>query len=59
MFADGHSEAVLRRLIIDPRNDQWRARWNNDNRPHSPRSGDKYTAADWAYNPALERRLDP
>jgi prepilin-type N-terminal cleavage/methylation domain-containing protein/prepilin-type processing-associated H-X9-DG protein len=59
MFADGHSEAALRRLIIDPKNEMWRARWNNDNRPHSPRSGDSYTAADWAYNPTLERRLDP
>jgi prepilin-type N-terminal cleavage/methylation domain-containing protein/prepilin-type processing-associated H-X9-DG protein len=59
MFADGHSEAVLRRLIVDPKNDAWRARWNNDNRPHSPRSGDAVTIGDWTYNPANERKLDP
>ena len=59
MFADGHSEAVLRRLIVDPKNETWRARWNLDNRPHSPRSGDTPVIADWAYNPANERRLDP
>ncbi|MGZ8901223.1 MAG: type II secretion system protein [Limisphaerales bacterium] len=59
MFADGHSEAVLRRLIVDPRNDYWRARWNLDSRPHSPRSGDNPTIPDWAYSAANERRLDP
>ena len=59
MFADGHSEAVLRRLIVDPKNDGWRARWNLDNRPHSPRSGDNPVIQDWTYNPANERRLDP
>jgi prepilin-type processing-associated H-X9-DG protein len=59
MFADGHSEAVLRRLVVDPKNEQWRARWNLDNRPHSPRSGDNPIIPDWTYNPANERRLDP
>src|SRR5688500_11629741 len=59
MFADGHSEAILRRLIVDPKNETWRARWNNDNRPHSPRSGDNPIIPDWTYNPANERRLDP
>jgi prepilin-type processing-associated H-X9-DG protein len=59
MFADGHAEAVLRRMVVDPRNDQWRARWNLDNRPHSPRSGDTPTIADWTVNPADERRIDP
>jgi prepilin-type N-terminal cleavage/methylation domain-containing protein/prepilin-type processing-associated H-X9-DG protein len=59
MFADGHSEAVLRRMIVDPKNDAWRARWNLDNRPHSPRSGDNPTIADWTYSAANERRLDP
>lgn len=59
MFADGHSEAVLRKMVVDPKNEQWRARWNLDNRPHSPRSGDTPTIGDWTVNPADERRLDP
>ncbi len=59
MFADGHSEAVLRRLVVDPMNDEWRARWNNDNLAHSPRTREFPIIPDWAYNPANERRLDP
>jgi prepilin-type N-terminal cleavage/methylation domain-containing protein len=59
MFTDGHSEAVLRRMIVDPKNDAWRARWNNDNRPHSPRSGDAVVIQDSAYEKGDERRLDP
>ncbi len=34
MFCDGHAEAAKRRLIVDPRNQTWRKRWNNDNQPH-------------------------
>ncbi len=34
MFADGHSESARRRDIVDPANDKWRRRWNNDNEPH-------------------------
>jgi prepilin-type N-terminal cleavage/methylation domain-containing protein len=34
IFADGHAEAVRRHDVIDPRNSVWRARWNNDNKPH-------------------------
>lgn len=59
MFADGHADAARRQDIIDPRNETWRARWNNDNRPHSPRSGDTPVIADWAFSLANERRLDP
>lgn len=36
MFADGHTEKPLRNLVIDPSpNSPWRARWNNDNNPHT------------------------
>jgi prepilin-type processing-associated H-X9-DG protein len=31
MFADGHAESALRNDVIDPRNDKWHRRWNNDN----------------------------
>jgi prepilin-type N-terminal cleavage/methylation domain-containing protein/prepilin-type processing-associated H-X9-DG protein len=34
VFADGHVEAPMRNLVIDPNNNTWRARWNNDNNPH-------------------------
>jgi len=34
MFCDGHAEAALRRMVIDPANHTWRRRWNNDNEPH-------------------------
>jgi len=59
MFADGHADAARRGDIIDPRNDQWRARWNNDNLAHSPRTREAPIIPDWTVNAADERRLDP
>ena len=59
MFADGHADTALRRNVVDPKNDTWRARWNNDNLPHSPRSKDPgVTIPDWpvTWN---EAKLDP
>jgi prepilin-type processing-associated H-X9-DG protein len=50
MFADGHAEAALRREIINPANDTWRRRWNND---HQPRPEIR-----WTVNWAAESRLD-
>ena len=37
-FGDGHAEAALRKTVVDPRNDAWRRRWNNDNEPHYEQS---------------------
>ena len=34
MFTDGHAESARRMDIVDPRNEKWRKRWNNDNEPH-------------------------
>ena len=34
MFSDGHAESARRQDVVDPRNDGWRRRWNNDNKPH-------------------------
>ncbi|MCB1127635.1 MAG: type II secretion system protein [Verrucomicrobiae bacterium] len=34
MFADGHAESARRQSVVDPTNDEWRRRWNNDNEPH-------------------------
>jgi prepilin-type N-terminal cleavage/methylation domain-containing protein/prepilin-type processing-associated H-X9-DG protein len=59
MFADGHADAARRREIVDPRNDRWRARWNNDNLAHSPRTRETPIIADWSVNEASESRLDP
>ncbi len=38
-FADGHAEMPIRRDVVDPNNDMWRARWNNDNSPHHDMDG--------------------
>jgi prepilin-type N-terminal cleavage/methylation domain-containing protein/prepilin-type processing-associated H-X9-DG protein len=57
MFADGHAETARRRDIVNPRNLDWRARWNNDNRPHNPGSGDNPSIPDWAV--PSEAQLDP
>ena len=50
-FADGHAESAQRKEVIDPNNMVWRARWNNDNNPH--------TEVTWAVNAALEAKIDP
>ena len=52
MFADGHADAVKRKDVIDPRNDLWRRRWNNDNQPH-------LELGYWTVDPAQEARIDP
>jgi len=38
LFADGHVENPKRNDVIDPNNDFWRAKWNNDNNPHDATS---------------------
>ncbi|HEX4351106.1 MAG TPA: hypothetical protein VH251_11995, partial [Verrucomicrobiae bacterium] len=38
LFADGHVESPKRNDVIDPANDFWRAKWNNDNDPHDATS---------------------
>jgi prepilin-type N-terminal cleavage/methylation domain-containing protein/prepilin-type processing-associated H-X9-DG protein len=35
VFADGHVESPKRNDVIDPNNLIWRARWCNDNNPHT------------------------
>jgi prepilin-type N-terminal cleavage/methylation domain-containing protein/prepilin-type processing-associated H-X9-DG protein len=34
MFTDGHAEIAKRSQVVDPNNDYWVRRWNNDNRNH-------------------------
>jgi prepilin-type N-terminal cleavage/methylation domain-containing protein/prepilin-type processing-associated H-X9-DG protein len=51
-FADGHSDAALRRDVIDSKRDNpWRSRWNNDHQPHNNIT--------WTVTPSLEAKLDP
>jgi prepilin-type N-terminal cleavage/methylation domain-containing protein/prepilin-type processing-associated H-X9-DG protein len=50
MFADGHAENALRRLVVDPSNLEWRQRWNNDNGPH--------TEITWTINAAQAASID-
>jgi len=49
MFCDGHAEAPNRNEVIDPKNDKWHRRWNND---HS-------LAGSWTVNLAEANKLDP
>ena len=51
MGADGHAEEAIRKNVIDPANQQWRARWNNDNQPHMEIS--------WTVNWTEEAQLNP
>jgi prepilin-type N-terminal cleavage/methylation domain-containing protein/prepilin-type processing-associated H-X9-DG protein len=51
MFCDGHAESAKRNDVIDPNNMLWRARWNNDNEPH--------TEVSWTVNPTLAAQRDP
>ena len=39
LFADGHVESPKRNDVINPNDNFWRARWNNDNDPHLPPNG--------------------
>ena len=51
MLGDGHAENVFRKDMVDPKNDKWRRRWNNDNEPHYEIS--------WSISAAQEARIDP
>ncbi len=43
MFPDGHAEAARRQDIVDPKNNNWRRRWNNDNLAHTESEpGERY-----------------
>ncbi|MGN6554942.1 MAG: prepilin-type N-terminal cleavage/methylation domain-containing protein [Verrucomicrobiota bacterium] len=50
MFCDGHAEQGLRKDIVNPANDMWQRRWNND--------GSSRGAAAWAYDAAKASALD-
>jgi hypothetical protein len=35
VFCDGHVESPRRNDVIDPTQNLWRMRWNNDDNPHT------------------------
>jgi prepilin-type N-terminal cleavage/methylation domain-containing protein/prepilin-type processing-associated H-X9-DG protein len=51
LFADGHAEKPWRKDVINPSNEAWRRRWNNDNNPH-------FEVPNWAYDPADAGRTE-
>jgi prepilin-type N-terminal cleavage/methylation domain-containing protein/prepilin-type processing-associated H-X9-DG protein len=50
MFCDGHSERAWRKDVINPANDLWHRRWNNDNHTDGP--------TQWSYNAAQASVVD-
>ena len=53
LFCDGHAAAGRRHDVIDPANRMWRARWNNDDDPHTT------DIANWSVDWAQEALIDP
>ncbi len=51
LFSDAHVETPARNDVRDPINMLWRARWNNDNDPHTE-------VASWARYPGWQNTLD-
>jgi prepilin-type N-terminal cleavage/methylation domain-containing protein/prepilin-type processing-associated H-X9-DG protein len=50
MFCDGHAERAWRRDVVNPANEYWHRRWNND--------GHFRGRTAWSYNPAQANALD-
>ena len=50
MFCDGHAEQALRKDIVNPANDYWQRRWNNDGHTRGPSA--------WPYNATQADELD-
>jgi prepilin-type processing-associated H-X9-DG protein len=51
LFTDGHVESPIRNDVINPARDNiWRSRWNNDNRPHNEIT--------WTISPTFSAELD-
>jgi prepilin-type N-terminal cleavage/methylation domain-containing protein/prepilin-type processing-associated H-X9-DG protein len=48
-FCDGHAEGALRADMVDPKNDKWHRRWNNDNS----------SSGTWTFNKATALKIDP
>lgn len=44
MFCDGHAESALRKDLVNPANDYWHRRWNNDGHSRGPNAWTYYAA---------------
>jgi prepilin-type N-terminal cleavage/methylation domain-containing protein/prepilin-type processing-associated H-X9-DG protein len=49
LFCDGHSESALRNEVIDPQNEKWHRRWNND----------WSMGGSWTVDKTLANKIDP
>ena len=47
LYVDGHAETVQRKVMVNPKDDYWRGRWNNDGRSHSTRTKEQPIVGDW------------
>jgi prepilin-type N-terminal cleavage/methylation domain-containing protein len=56
LLADSHIQTAKRPEVIDPANNTWRRRWNNDNLAHNGSEGD--AVGNWWVDPAAASRLD-
>jgi prepilin-type N-terminal cleavage/methylation domain-containing protein/prepilin-type processing-associated H-X9-DG protein len=50
LFCDGHAEKPWRKVMINPANDYWQRRWNNDNHSSGPSA--------WSYSAAAASVVD-
>jgi prepilin-type N-terminal cleavage/methylation domain-containing protein/prepilin-type processing-associated H-X9-DG protein len=50
VFCDGHAERAWRKDVVNPANEMWHRRWNNDGHWDGPTA--------WAYNAALASVVD-
>jgi prepilin-type N-terminal cleavage/methylation domain-containing protein/prepilin-type processing-associated H-X9-DG protein len=50
MFCDGHAEAAYRKDVVNPANEYWHRRWNNDGHTRGPNA--------WSYFAAQANALD-
>lgn len=50
LFCDGHAEKAWRKDVVNPANDTWQRRWNNDGHSDGPSA--------WGYNAANAKVVD-
>jgi prepilin-type N-terminal cleavage/methylation domain-containing protein/prepilin-type processing-associated H-X9-DG protein len=50
MFCDGHAQKAWRKDVVNPANDAWQRRWNNDGHSDGPNA--------WGYNAANAKVVD-
>ena len=56
LWADGHVQGAKRPELVDPANDGWRRRWNNDNQAHNGTEGD--AVPPWTPDPVAAAAMD-